>query len=696
MNKTINKNTAVLIAKWSCALMFIGAFFTRCATIMTPTGGPKDTIPPMIVHLNPDNFTTNFKDKKVYIEFNEFVQIKDQQKHLFTSPAMKKMPLVSIKGKGIVITIRDTLRDNTTYAIDFGNAICDNNEGNPLNGMRYVLSTGNEIDSMVCTGYTADSFRADSVSRSFIWFFAADSLPDTPGYDSTIFNRKPDVIARSQNNGIFIAQNLKPIPYRIYAIGDKNDNMMYDPGTDLVGIVDSAYNPAKMPPFAMWFDSLRMYTTAEPQLYFRMFTDVPFKNQRLVEHSRPGCKQLLLYFNTANPQIEEFVLDSIPSSKIFMDPITRGKDTVNVWIDMPAEALPDTIKGTITYFKHDSIRQLVQTTENIKAFWKHFETDEEEKERKKEEREKAKAEAEGREYEAPKKPNPFSLTHTFQGELNPEKAGEFKLNFPLVAMDSTKMVLTMMGTDEKPESIEQKMHFRMDTMSMCHWEVHSQWKEGMKYRLYLPKGALTDIMGYQNDSTVIDFKTMSQDKYASLVLHVRGEAGKKYIIQQTDNSGKVQKEIKDAVTGNYRINYIPAGEIKLRIIEDKNGNGRWDAGSVVNMLQPERSELYMNDKGEETFTTKVNWEIELDLDMASIFKPMDMKTLQKLLDDKESARLKKLYEDLLKKRAERPKNENRGGSGGMMGSSGGMGGMMGGMGGMMGGAGGRLGGSMMR
>ena len=196
------KNTT-LILKTAVTLLFLGAFLTRCANIMSPNGGPKDTLPPVITAITPGNFATNFTEKKIYIEFNEYVQIKDQNKELFTSPAMKKMPLIATRGKGIVITIRDTLKENTTYAIDLGSAIRDNNEGNPLNAMRYVFSTGDTVDSLICSGYTADSYKADSVSRTFLWFYIADSLPNTPDYDSTIFNRKPDVIARAQNNGIF-------------------------------------------------------------------------------------------------------------------------------------------------------------------------------------------------------------------------------------------------------------------------------------------------------------------------------------------------------------------------------------------------------------------------------------------------------------------------------------------------------------
>ena len=143
--------------------------------------------------------------------------------------------------------IRDS---NTTYALNFGSAVRDNNEGNPLYSMRYVFSTGPTIDSMIFSGYTADSYKADSVSKSFIWFFPADSVENVAEYDSTIFKYKPAVIARAENNGIFIAQNLKPIPYRVYAVQDKNDNQMYEPGSDQVGFLEKSYNPAEMPDFA--------------------------------------------------------------------------------------------------------------------------------------------------------------------------------------------------------------------------------------------------------------------------------------------------------------------------------------------------------------------------------------------------------------------------------------------------------------
>ena len=682
------KNSGMIL-KVTVTLLFLDAFLTRCASIMTPDGGPKDTIPPVITVLTPGNFTTNFKEKKIYIEFNEYVQLKDQNKEMYTSPQMKKMPLIATRGKGIVITIRDTLKENTTYAIDLGSAVRDNNEGNPLNAMRYVFSTGDTVDSLMCSGYTADSYKADSVSRTFLWFFIADSLPDTPDYDSTIFNRKPDVIARAQNNGIFIAQNLKPINYRIYAFGDKNDNQMYEPGTDLVGILDSVYNPATMQPFAIWFDSLRNYPSADPQLYFRMFTDKAFKGQRLVEAQRKDRKQIVLYFNTALPKIDSIRLDSIPSDKIIFDPRTKGKDTLNIWLNVPAESLPDTIKGNITYYKHDSVRNLVQTTEPIKVAWKLIESKEEQKAREKEEKERKQAEAEGREYTPPQKPNPFKYKSSASSEINPEKGFDITIDYPLVAFDSTAVKLyKLSGDDKNPTETEVEKHFVRDTLNIGRYAVRAKWENNTKYRFYIPKQSMTDIMGYQNDSISSSFNTFDPEKFSKIVLTVKGEKNREYIIQQTDSSGKMQQEITGVTSGKYTINFVSPGEIRIRIIEDTNGNGVWDAGDVVNRLQPERAEMFINDNGEDIFATKANWDIEIDIDMSKVFKPMTMENLIQMLEDKEASRLKKLYEEWEKKQLEQSKNNNGQNSG-----MGGMGGMMGGMGGMMGGLGGLTGSS---
>ena len=641
------------LLRLAVALLFVSAFLSRCASMMTPTGGPRDSLPPVIVNMTPDNNSVNrplVGHEKIYIEFDEFVQLKDQQKEFFTSPQMKKKPLVSMRGKGIVVQLRDTLEANTTYALNFGSAVRDNNEGNPLYSMRYVFSTGPTIDSMIFSGYTADSYKADSVSKSFIWFFPADSVENVAEYDSTIFKYKPAVIARAENNGIFIAQNLKPIPYRVYAVQDKNDNQMYEPGSDQVGFLEKSYNPAEMPDFAMWYDSIRQYVTAEPQLYLRMFTDKAFRRQLLSQTERPLQHKAMLYFGAAHPRIERIRFDSIPEDRVIVDPQTVGRDTIALWFNMPSSALPDTIKGEITYFKHDTVNVLQEVTEPLKLSWRLIETKEQEKEREKLERDRRKAEAAGEEWVEPKKENPFAYKLPLTGEINPENNLTVDFDYPLTRLDSAAMLLTLTRSDNSIEDVP--VRFVRDTGLLRRWHIEAPWTSGGQYTLTIPKGAITDVAGFSNDSIVGKYTVLDPEKFATVKIHVKGKDDKaKYILQLLDGSNALKQEKRDVTTGDWQFNYVPAGEIKFRIIEDMNGNGKWDTGNVVERLQPERAEIYANDEGEDTFATKTNWEVEFSIDMNRVFAPVTMESLSRLLDEREAQRLRREAE----KRAKEPK-----------------------------------------
>lgn len=664
--------------------LFLAAFLVRCASInQNLTGGPKDSLPPVILMMTPDNNSTRFpllgNNRKITIEFDEFVQIKDQQKEFFTSPAMKKKPLVTVKGRGIVIQIRDTLLENQTYALNFGSALRDNNEGNPLYSMRYVFSTGDEIDSMICSGYTADSYKADSVAKSFIWFFRSDSIEHHPDYDSTLFKRKPDAIARAETNGIFIAQNLKPIPYRVYAIEDTNDNQLYEPGTDQVGFLADEINPAELPDFAIWYDSLRHYVSAEPQLYFRMFTDVTFKRQVLSAHERPGQFEAKLFFGASHPEIRSLVLDSIPEERIIYDPQTVGRDTISLWFNLPPEQLPDTIRGRITYLKHDSINQLQEVTEELKFAWRYVESKEEEKAREKEERAREKAEAAGEEYVAPEKPNPFKVKLTLTGEINPEEPLSLDFDYPLTRFDSTAVELYAEGDGGARSRVA--VHFRRDTANMRRWWMEVPWQQKTKYSLHIPKGSFENVAAEQNDSIGGSFTTYDPEKFATLKINLKAKGdGANYVVQLLNASGSILQE-KSTMGGALQFNYVPAGEVKLRVVEDMNRNGKWDSGNVVEGRQPERTEIYSDAEGVDTFATKVNWEIEMEMDMGELFAPVTMESLIKLLDEREYQRLKRLAEEQAKQRGQGGDSHNHGNSSGGFGMGGAFGGMGSGMGG---------------
>ena len=680
MNKTFNtyQTGNRSVSRWLSVvvgLLFAGAFFSRCAAIGTLDGGPYDTLAPVITHISPMDYTTNFKGDKITFMFDEYIQLKNQQKEVYTSPAMKKKPLLTIRGKSIIIELRDdSLKPNTTYSIEFGSALADNNEGNPLHGMRYVFSTGDKIDSLYMSGYTEDSQKADSLGRTYICFFEADSVPEPGEYDSTMFNFRPSKIARSQRNGIFIAQNLKPVPYRVYAYWDKNENQSYEPSIDMVGFLEDTYNPAQMPSFAIWYDSVRRYPSADPQIYLRLFTDESFRRQTLREKLRPEQHKIILSFGGAHPQMSKLELEGIPSDKIIYEYLSDERDSMALWLNVASEQLPDTIRGSISYLKHDSLRVLRPETEELRLAWRRVESREEERERERLERQRARAEAEGREWREPSRPSTFRLVKpTTNTEITPEQDLEFEFPTPLTEFDS--LAFELRSWSDKRDTVRESVTFRPDSRSPRKWRMRSRWVADRNYQLYIPTDALADITGEGNDSLKLNFTVADIAKFATLRLDVKPRTDEaQYIIQLLSERNEVQREFPNIGAGVHTINYVPTGDMRIRIVEDLNGNGRWDSGNLVERRQSERAELYKNEQEEELFTMKAGWEFEFSLDMASLFAPVTMEQLIEQLNRREQVRLQKEAEKRREEAASGDSHNHNHGSTGM----GSMGGMMGG------------------
>jgi hypothetical protein len=663
-----------IVSRVAVAAFFCSGFFVRCASQLTPQGGPKDSLPPVVKSMLPQMGSRNMTEKKIFIEFDEYVQLKDQNKEFYTSPLMKTKPTLAIKGRGVSVTIKDTLKENQTYSLNFGTTVRDNNEGNPLYGLRYVFSTGPAIDSMIMTGYTADAMKGDSISKSLVFFYDA-KIDTIPAYDSILLKHKPDAVGRAEGNGIFIAQNLKPIPYKIYAIEDKNNNQQYDPGVDKVGFMDTLCNPAEMGPFTVWRDEYRKYPTADPQIYFRMFTDGQFRRQNLVASERPSQHQAVLRFGAPFPKIDTLRFDSIPADKVIWEYQTAGRDTISLWFNVPAEALPDTIKGRIAYMRHDSINNLVSYGQNLRLAWRHVETREEKREREKQEKERAKAEEAGEEYTPPRKPNPFKVKIDAPKELNPEKNIPMTFDLPLVEVDTTQITLTAVTDPEAPEPVV--FHLERDTMKIREWTLSAEWDATQKYRLVVPAGTFVDVAGQRNDSIGNDFEILQKEKFATLVATVVGKTPEaKYIVEILDDSGKTERTIKDVSSGTYDIFYIPEGEIRIRVTEDGNGNGKWDTGNLIERRQPERVGFYVGETGSQSIPTRSNWEVSVALDMNRIFTPLTIEKVRADLQRAEDERVAKWLEEKAKRDAERAKQQGANGqnTGGGLGIGGALGG----------------------
>ena len=204
-----------------------------CAQIGAPTGGPKDTLPPRLVKATPELFSTRFNTNKIIFTFDEFVTLADLQSNLLVSPLPKNNPVVDYKLKTITVKLKDSLLPNTTYTINFGNAVRDNNEGNPIKNFTYVFSTGNLIDSLSLTGKViiAETGRADSTLMAILYRNLADTA---------VKNTRPDYMARLNGDGSFMFTNLSAGTYKVYALKDGDGSKTYNAKTEIFGYADNA------------------------------------------------------------------------------------------------------------------------------------------------------------------------------------------------------------------------------------------------------------------------------------------------------------------------------------------------------------------------------------------------------------------------------------------------------------------------
>ena len=590
--------------------VFASGLFWGCANMgIAPQGGPKDTLPPRVVGMTPPFNTTNLKPGRIAIEFDEYVQLKDLQNEFFTSPFMQRKPTASIKGRGVVVDIKSELDSNMTYVLNFGSSVVDNNEGNPYVGLKYTFSTGNEIDSLYMSGYVSDARTTDTVKKAFILFF--DAKADSTELDSVVHKSRALAVARTMPNGVFVHENLKAMDYRIYAMVDHNGNQMYDPGVDDIAFTDTVYNPARMPSFLLWYDSVKMYQVAEPQIFLQTFRENPDRRQNLSKFERPQAQELMLRFTSKFPKIERFSLQGIDSTRIIRERAKETGDSLLYWLDIPADELPDTIVGDIVYQRHDSAGVLYPHRQELRFVYKKPFV--RKKDRKDEERE-----------EADTVPKKSELKYTVKADnpLIPDNGMEFQFELPLVRLDKDRITLT--HTDIRENTQEVPFELVRDTMNLRRYYLKTDWQHSDAYKLVIPPGALMTMDGEENDTIVREFTVADPEKFGSLIVNLTGTTPEyEYIIQVTDEKGsQILKETAHLREGKNALNFITPGTVQLRVTEDRNRNGKWDTGDLIRRIRPEKVETFRNPaNGSSNIIAKANWEMEFDIDVSELFKP---------------------------------------------------------------------------
>ncbi len=580
---------------------------SSCAnTRGAPTGGPKDTIPPVVLNMEPDSNAINFPvvKGKITITFDEYVQLKDPSKNIILSPPQKKRPKTSIKGKSIVVTFEEPLDSNTTYSLNFGNAIVDNNESNPLPFFTYTFSTGTTIDTMMLSGNVYDYATLLPVEGATVSLYHNAK-------DSSVFNDLPAAVTKTDKWGYFVVRNIKNVPYRVYTIKDENNNNKYDPGLELVGFLDSLYTPnvimeKGMPQLGIYDMKDTLACMSRPsEIELVMFPEKTTK-QYIRDYKRVSERGSYIKFGAPNVQIDSFSIKGIKSSRVLQQ-LNATKDSLCFWIK-DGSMIDDTLFVGIKYLKSDSLNNLVPTAENLKfilpkALRNKDKSNDRSKQDNKEKKRKDLLE--------------LSL------EATPETLDQdgFVLEFPEPLLVAKQDSLRFTMIDPKQQKFNAPYTFTRDTADLKRYILMpvDEFKKGNEYELFIPQFAFKDIYGNTNDSTKLKVSLPNDEKLSSIAMQLTN-VDTKYIIELVnDTRDKIFRRYTVTKDSTLLFPYLKEGDYSIRITQDLNANGRLDIGDVLAGKLPEKVRLYRLPGGEAIIKVGERMDIEQSVDLKELF-----------------------------------------------------------------------------
>src|SRR5690606_31215389 len=228
------KNTLFKRCAFFIGLTILVSSFLQCANMQRPTGGPKDSIPPQLLDITPENLSRNFKDKEIILTFDEFIKTENPGKEFNISPDVPTQPLYKVRKKRFIIELPDSLEENTTYTINFGKGLVDFNEGNPFIDYNYVFATGDELDSLSISGSVLNGFTKEFDQKKDE---NIKVLLIPTSQDSIFGKRKANIFANVDTSGNFKFSNLREDTYRIYALKEQNNDRIFNGNDEWIGFI---------------------------------------------------------------------------------------------------------------------------------------------------------------------------------------------------------------------------------------------------------------------------------------------------------------------------------------------------------------------------------------------------------------------------------------------------------------------------
>jgi len=599
-----------------CAFFYL-VFYTSCANIGSPTGGPKDTISPVLLKTVPELRSTNFKDKDVRFTFNEYLLPDEIRENLVISPPIKKKPIIKMKGKTLIVEFPEELKENTTYSLDFKNSIVDNNEKNPIKDFRYSFSTGPVFDSLRISGYLRNALNQEPVEKAVVMLH---KVLDYSAFIDSI----PDYIGSTNKEGLFMIDNVAPGSYRLYALTDADNSLTYNSNAELIAFADSLIVPsasyeAKIDTVFKDNDTIVSYghTDFYPRAqYLMMFEEEKF-DQYLDASKRTQANRCDFYFSESLS--DSFQINLLkPKFDTEWSYIESNfkRDSLMVWITDTLVSKADTLQFELKYEVLDSMNLMVVKHDTIELIYSAPKT----------------PKAKRKKDEVVPTPtinlmtNINSTAHDIYRRINieaPEPLNSFDLdNIRLYSLEDTVKTLIPI--------VVQK-----DSNSVRKFFVEHQWVENSYYVFQIDSAAARNIYGYPNNKVDQKFRIQKEAYYGKIILTLNG-LKEPAIVQllSNDKDEKVLQKIQILSDGKIEFPYLSPAKYKLRIISDPNKNGKWDTGYLASYAQPEKVFYYPKIiKIKSNFDIVETWKID--------FRPDYKKELIDEEVEKEKARKKK-------------------------------------------------------
>ena len=541
--------------------------------------------PPVVRNATPAFNALNSTPTRIEIEFDENIKIKTPNEKVIITPPQQNMPVIRSIGKKAVVELNDELLPNTTYTIDFTDAIVDNNEENPLENFVYSFSTGDRLDTLAVSGKVLSASDLEPVSGIYVGIHS--------NFDDTVFTRVPfERISRTDSRGTFTVRGMAPGTYRVFALGDLNRDYKYDNPQEVVAFLDSLVVPSTMPAVrqdtifrdSLTIDSIQTvhYTRFLPDdLLLRSFLS-DFQRKYLQSHERLDPHRLLLKFAAPAP-MPSFTLmhPNEPDSGWYQLEKNRGNDSLVLWITDSLVYREDTIRMQLNYFRTDSLNRDYIDTDTLTF----TERGAARQRRAQQEKERAEAAEESGEQQITFLELKSNVQNTFD-IFNPVR---IEFGEPVLRFDSSYVQLLR---QEDSLFFPVPYRFESDTLNPRKFILRPTWNPGGKYKVAIDSAAIMSHYGLWNNKYEQAFTVKELDQYGNLELVIAGlPPGTPAFVELLDKGDKPFRK-SSVKENNARFQDLPPGEFYARLVIDEDEDGYWTTGNYEANSQPETVYYY--------------------------------------------------------------------------------------------------------